>query len=170
MIFILTLIRLPSGFNRLMPEGRPAPSKFFPKPGVDLSITFGQPLNNDDIKAALRSVIGNDRPTDIHSHAPREVPRNKAVGSAPGLVYDTAEELRSEKTAEEGWLGDVITPVARRHSTPALRGDAAASPESLAQAALAAETERIRSAVTAILQRDVEALGRKVLGDGAGSR
>ena len=34
---------------------------------------------------------------------------------------------------------------------------------SMTQVGLATETERIRSTVTAILQRDVEALGRKVL-------
>jgi monolysocardiolipin acyltransferase len=33
-----------SGFEQLMPEGRSFPSKYFPRPGAQLSITFGEPI------------------------------------------------------------------------------------------------------------------------------
>ncbi|KAF5322909.1 hypothetical protein D9619_001050 [Psilocybe cf. subviscida] len=44
-----------SGFEQLMPEGRPFPSKYFPRPGAQLRITFGEPIPPSVILAALDS-------------------------------------------------------------------------------------------------------------------
>ena len=121
------------GFDKLMPEGRPPPFNFLPKPNVDLSITFGQPINNEDIETALKSSV--------------DIPRTL---KAP--VLSVSSEVQSERVAQEGWLGDAIRVVESKDDRPE------------SAVALATETERIRSAVTAVLQRHVEALGQKVLG------
>ncbi|KAF8631273.1 hypothetical protein AX15_002599 [Amanita polypyramis BW_CC] len=42
-----------TGFDRVMPEGRPFPYKYIPHLGAHLSITFGDPLPTDDIREAL---------------------------------------------------------------------------------------------------------------------
>lgn len=116
-----------------MPEGRPPPFNFLPKPNVDLSVTFGQPINNEDIETALKSSV--------------DIPRTL---KAP--VLSVSSEVQSERVAQEGWLGDAIRVVESKDDRPE------------SAVALATETERIRSAVTAVLQGHVEALGQKVLG------
>lgn len=148
-----------------MPEGRPAPFKFFPKPGVDLSITFGQPVNNDHIKAALRTSmnagIGYGCQEPINAPIPIPVIDGKSF-AVP--VYSTSSEVRSERISEQRWMGDVISPMVHQLEQQSVAGaEISAHGSSVTQVGLATETERIRSAVTAILQRDVEALGRKVL-------
>lgn len=42
-----------TGFENLMPEGRPFPYKYLPRPGTQLSVTFGDPLPLDEIKKTL---------------------------------------------------------------------------------------------------------------------
>ncbi|XP_006459960.1 hypothetical protein AGABI2DRAFT_142336 [Agaricus bisporus var. bisporus H97] len=71
-----------TGFDKLMPEGRKFPYKFFPRPGAELSVTFGQPLSADSIRR------------DLGVHLPLA-----DYGSQSGL-----------KTGEEpgGWLGTEV--------------------------------------------------------------
>ncbi|KAI6122782.1 acyltransferase-domain-containing protein [Pisolithus croceorrhizus] len=45
-----------TGFDRLMPEGRPFPFKFFPKVGVKLGVAFGDPIPAARIAALLDSL------------------------------------------------------------------------------------------------------------------
>jgi monolysocardiolipin acyltransferase len=42
-----------TGFDRLMPEGRKFPYKYFPRPGARLSVTFGEPIPAETIQAVL---------------------------------------------------------------------------------------------------------------------
>lgn len=42
-----------TGFDKLMPEGRAFPYKYFPRPGAQLSVTFGDPIPADEIQKAL---------------------------------------------------------------------------------------------------------------------
>jgi len=42
-----------TGFDKLMPEGRRAPWRFFPRPGASLSVTFGAPLSEASVRATL---------------------------------------------------------------------------------------------------------------------
>jgi len=42
-----------TGFDRLMPEGRSFPYNFIPRPGAKLSITFGDPIQAENIMTAL---------------------------------------------------------------------------------------------------------------------
>ncbi|KAJ7638514.1 acyltransferase-domain-containing protein [Roridomyces roridus] len=44
-----------SGFERLMPEGRPFPYKYLPRPGQHLSVTFGEPLDLRELEALRAS-------------------------------------------------------------------------------------------------------------------
>ncbi|KAF8738181.1 hypothetical protein AX14_011598 [Amanita brunnescens Koide BX004] len=43
-----------TGFEKVMPEGRPFPYKYMPRFGTHISITFGDPLDTSDIQEALR--------------------------------------------------------------------------------------------------------------------
>ncbi|KAI0804634.1 acyltransferase-domain-containing protein [Irpex lacteus] len=90
-----------TGFDKLMPEGRSFPYKFFPRRGVALSVTFGSPIPLSSIKIALNA-------RRIHEELPLTDQRE-------------THGMRSK----EGWA-------------------------------------RIRSAVTAVVHREVEALGRRV--------
>jgi monolysocardiolipin acyltransferase len=42
-----------TGFEKVMPEGRPFPYKYMPQFGTHISITFGDPLNKNDIQDTL---------------------------------------------------------------------------------------------------------------------
>ncbi|KAH8105289.1 acyltransferase-domain-containing protein [Cristinia sonorae] len=122
-----------TGFEDLMPEGRPFPYKFLPRRGVDLSITFGAPIPNTDIIQAL-----NSRPDSDYA---------KDVLSTNNSVFDGVLEKRSAATAEHGWLAN---------------GNLGGAMDHVSERS-AVEIERVRSAVTAIIQQEVEALGREVV-------
>ena len=49
----------PIGFDKLMPEGRRAPWRFFPRPGASLSVTFGAPLPEASVRATLGMGMGS---------------------------------------------------------------------------------------------------------------
>ena len=55
-----------TGFNHLMPEGRSFPYKYFPRPGTQLSVTFGDPVPGERIQQALRA-LGKNTQTSFHS-------------------------------------------------------------------------------------------------------
>ena len=107
-----------TGFDKLMPEGRPFPQKYFPRVPARLSVTFGQPVESYELRQAL-DVMERD------------------------TCIDPTTAKRSERLV--GWLGEE----ARQH---------------LAGAEIY-NCSLIRQRVTAIIQRDVEALGRLVSGD-----
>ncbi|KAF9057457.1 hypothetical protein BJ165DRAFT_1333965, partial [Panaeolus papilionaceus] len=55
-----------AGFDQLMPEGRAFPYKYLPRTGVNLSVTFGQPVDPEILKRAL--LIPQDpEPSAIHN-------------------------------------------------------------------------------------------------------
>jgi len=43
-----------TGFNQLMPEGRAFPYKYFPRPGAELTVTFGNPIPPNAIRQGLQ--------------------------------------------------------------------------------------------------------------------
>lgn len=106
-----------------MPEGRPFPYKYFPRIPAKLSITFGQPVQTDELRRALDITEGN-RSLD-----------------------PTLTEHRSARLV--GWLGEEAK---RRHPNGVELDEKVYK-------------SLIRQKVTAIIQRDVEALGRVVSGD-----
>lgn len=44
-----------TGFDQLMPEGRTFPYKYLPRPGAELSVTFGNPIPADSIRQGLEA-------------------------------------------------------------------------------------------------------------------
>jgi len=44
-----------TGFDQLMPEGRPFPYKYIPRIGARLGVTFGNPIAENELLEALRS-------------------------------------------------------------------------------------------------------------------
>ncbi|KIM67796.1 hypothetical protein SCLCIDRAFT_106811 [Scleroderma citrinum Foug A] len=55
-----------TGFDKLMPEGRPSPYKYFPKLGVKLGVAFGDPIPPERISALLDD-LRHDKSTQIHN-------------------------------------------------------------------------------------------------------
>jgi len=46
-----------TGFDKMMPEGRRFPFKFFPRIGTHLSVTFGTPLPSTEINALIDGIV-----------------------------------------------------------------------------------------------------------------
>ncbi|KAL1942234.1 hypothetical protein VTO73DRAFT_6298 [Trametes versicolor] len=133
-----------TGFDKLMPEGRSFPYKFLPKPGAELSVTFGEPVPVQDLQEALDKLV-------------REKQLPEAPKSTHGGLSDLSrprEEGLSGAVAEQGWLAQPVS-----HAMEGM-----AEHREIGDPVLAEEIARVRSAVTAVIQREVEALGRRVLG------
>ncbi|KAI0822162.1 acyltransferase-domain-containing protein [Trametes gibbosa] len=133
-----------TGFDNLMPEGRPFPYKFLPKRGAALSITFGEPVPIHDIQDALDAAV-------LERRLP-EVPHVSHGGLTDPSRAE--EEGLSGAVAEQGWLGRPVSHAMQ--DVPEHRD--------IGDPVLADEIAKVRSAVTAVVQREVEALGRRVLG------
>jgi len=102
-----------TGFDQLMPEGRPFPYKYLPRIGAHLSITFGDPVPTHEL---LDAISQRDSDVDLASK---------------GLT---------------GWMGDVEQGPATPHEQD--------SPYNVL----------VRQKLTAIIHRDVQALGRSISG------
>ncbi|GJE95938.1 acyltransferase-domain-containing protein [Phanerochaete sordida] len=123
-----------TGFEKLMPEGRNWPYKFFPRRGVALSVNFGEPIPGDEVRRRLWEASERGGVSTL------------AAGSEL-TVGDPAQEERSVAKAGQRWLGDIVQ---HRMHEPS---------EDSKQKRIA----RLRSEITAVLQQEVEALGRRVL-------
>lgn len=113
-----------TGFDHLMPEGRPFPNKYLPRLGARLSVTFGNPVPADEIREAL-TITKND--LDINTSA--ALPSEKLGG----WLLEESKERKTEGSA--GYYDEKMY------------------------------ASLIRQKITAIIHRDVEALGRFVSGD-----
>ena len=130
-----------TGFDTLMPEGRSFPWNYIPKLGCKLSITFGGPLLPEEIKAALH-VIGQEE----------SIPRNN--------WHSPVTRLSHTNPAIDNLCGaDRI----ERVSEGAKESISCEREEKM-------KIEHVRSMVTAVIQRGVEALGRRVQGDSLGKK
>ena len=58
-----------TGFDQLMPEGRPFPYKYLPRIGARLGVTFGNPIAESELLEALRlntsQTITNREPSTL---------------------------------------------------------------------------------------------------------
>lgn len=138
----LQLVHICTGFDKLMPEHRPFPYKYLPKMGIQLSVTFGDPIPPDKIIVALNAMR-----------------RLKPSYSPPGLVENSTRHNGppsrsgfSSALHVGGWIKDTIIQTG---------GDPI---EVYEGAGRCAQMDEIRSDVTAIIQQAVEDLGRKVSG------
>jgi hypothetical protein len=57
---LLHPLKRAAGFDKLMPEGRHAPWKYFPRPGAHLSVTFGTPVPPEVVRGALGTVTRDE--------------------------------------------------------------------------------------------------------------
>lgn len=132
-----------SGFDKLMPEHRPFPWKYIPRLGVNLSITFGNPLSPEEIKAALRALSHEEIDSQSgvpsrHSQGSTSKSLNEAVNNEDRLFgADHIERVREGVTRESTNIG--------------MEGEARKQ-----------KIDHVRSMITAVVQRSVEALGRQV--------
>lgn len=122
-----------------MPENRSFPWKYFPRLGVKLSVTFGDPLSPRDIQAALRPAQQQCNPALSLSHNITSQKTRSAdeLGEVKLLGVNHAEKLNERETVGMA----------------------------LAEELTKQKIDRDRSTVTAVVQRAVEAVGRKVLAD-----
>ena len=132
-----------------MPEGRSFPWKYLPRRAIPLSVTFGEPLSCEEIRNALTLTTSNhttdgELATTVSSQG-WEMKTN--LDHSELNRYNPKQEESSRKIAERGWLGDVFCMKAK-HFTEESRGW---------------QTARIRSEITAVIQKEVEKLGRRVL-------
>ncbi|KAI6047040.1 acyltransferase-domain-containing protein [Pisolithus marmoratus] len=124
-----------TGFDKLMPEGRPFPFKFFPKPGMKLGVAFGDPIPLGRI-VTLLDTLPNNRGKLVCS--PRS---SSSRGNMALHTHSFTREPHGRGATDEKFLA----------------GDEAITQERA--------MDYIRSEVTAIIQSAVEDLGRKLSGD-----
>lgn len=137
------------GFDKLMPEGRRFPWKYIPRLGVKLSVTFGEPLSPEEIKAALRALSWEeDAQKPLHR---ARMPANSHAEKVDRAV-DGEDKLFGGDHVER-----VREGVTRESISMDLEGEERKQ-----------KIERVRSMVTAVIQRGVEALGRRVSGNTLG--
>jgi monolysocardiolipin acyltransferase len=134
-----------TGFDKLMPEHRSFPYKYLPKMGIQLGVTFGHPIPPDEIMVALHAL----RRVKCSS-SPSGVAENSLRHSGPPSRSELCNDLRVR-----GWMESAIVQA----------GGDFLEREGAGQCA---QMDKIRSEVTAIIQRAVEDLGRKVSGDTLG--
>lgn len=66
-----------TGFDKLMPEGRPIPLKFLPKLGVKLGVAFGDPIPPARIVALLDALPNHRSNQAPRTHAYTEEPHGR---------------------------------------------------------------------------------------------
>ena len=137
------------GFDKLMPENRPLPWKYIPRLGCKLSITFGDPLSAQDIQVALRVLSHKDHGRHTGRSRNRSLNSSgKDIGEGDGeerlFGIDHAERVREGTTRES--IGMDMEESRKR------------------------KIDHVRSMVTAVVQRGVEAVGRRVSGDTLGKK
>ncbi|KAG2071977.1 acyltransferase-domain-containing protein [Suillus decipiens] len=112
-----------TGFDKLMPENRSFPYKYFPRLGIRLGVAFGDPIPIEEITAAL---------------------------SASLITKGSVESNLSHGLHSGGWVSRTIMQAEERFA-PGCKQKR--------------HMDVMRSDVTAVVQRAVETLGRKVSGN-----
>lgn len=126
-----------------MPEHRPFPYKYLPKMGVQLGVTFGDPIPPNKIMDALNALRGLKYTSSL-------------PGIAENFIRHSGPQGRSglgSALPVRGWMEGAIVQAG---------GELVVEPEGSERRA---QMDEIRSEVTAVIQRAVEELGRKVSGN-----
>lgn len=142
-----------TGFDNLMPEGRKFPWNYVPRLGVKLSITIGEPIAPEDIQAALRVISGED----VIRH------KDSSVGPSRNPVSEAHKGAESSAVNNDDKLFGIHHEDRIREgvTSKAIRMD-------MEDASRKQTIDKVRSLVTAVVQRSVETLGRRVSGDNLG--
>jgi monolysocardiolipin acyltransferase len=110
-----------TGFDQLMPEGRKAPFKFFPKPGARLSIAFAPPVSAEELRNIL---LKQDTPSSdlsgsaaVSAKEPGSDSDLGAVEVNKGLGADLETQIRIVVTT---YLHKAVEDLGRSVSGPSL--------------------------------------------------
>ncbi|PCH34660.1 acyltransferase-domain-containing protein [Wolfiporia cocos MD-104 SS10] len=96
-----------TGFDQLMPENRATPWKFFPRPRVALSVTFGRPIDTNEVRESLARAIRENKTPEVPANTVTEAKGAESVRSAvTALLQRKVEELGREVTRRR-MSGDV---------------------------------------------------------------
>lgn len=82
-----------TGFDQLMPEGRAFPYKYIPRPGAQLSVTFGDPLPSEIIKRALEVLTVDET---VESSVWDSQQRKLAGTMADNMAREANQETRND--------------------------------------------------------------------------
>ena len=73
-----------TGFDQLMPEGRPFPYNYLPRIGARLGVTFGDPIVANELMEALRP--STSQSNALHSITSHESSTPSADGPSTALI------------------------------------------------------------------------------------
>ena len=94
-----------TGFDQLMPEGRPFPYKYLPRIGAHLGVTFGNPIAENELLEALRSNTSQS----ITSCGQRAPIGPSADGPSTALIRQRVTAIIHREVERLGSLQDVLT-------------------------------------------------------------
>lgn len=80
-----------TGFDRLMPQGRAFPYNYLPRPGAELSVTFGNPIPPDSIRQGLLPPSTMDAVREVHSSTVEQLPKIRS--RVTSVIHDAVEDL-----------------------------------------------------------------------------
>jgi len=93
-----------TGFDQLMPEGRPFPYKYLPRLGAHLGVTFGNPIAENELLEALRSKASQS----ITSGEPRVPIGSSADDPSTALIRQRVTAIIHREVERLGSLQDVL--------------------------------------------------------------
>lgn len=137
-----------------MPEHRSFPWKYIPRLGVNLSITFGNPLSPEEIKTALR-VLSHEE----FDHQAGVSSKQSRVSNSKSLSTDDRAVDDEDKLFGADHMERVREGVTRESISINMEGEARKQ-----------KIDHVRSMITAVVQRSVEAVGRQVSRDMMGKK
>ncbi|KAG1715962.1 hypothetical protein ID866_1186 [Astraeus odoratus] len=113
-----------TGFDKLMPEGRRFPYKFFPKLGVRLGVAFGNPIPPEKITALLNDPwhdrsIRTSKPYNSPARGDRGLHNPALVGEEFSMREKKMDSIRSEVTVA---IQRAVEDLGRRMSGDKLDG------------------------------------------------
>ena len=94
-----------TGFDQLMPEGRPFPYNYLPRIGAHLSVTFGNPIAETELLEALRSKAS----LFIKSSEPRAPIGPSADDPSTALIRQRVTAIIHREVERLGSLEGVLT-------------------------------------------------------------
>ena len=92
-----------TGFDQLMPEGRPFPYNYIPRIGARLGVTFGNPIAENELLEALCSIASQS----ISSHEPRAPIGPSTDDPSTALIRQKVTAIIHREVERLGSLQDV---------------------------------------------------------------